>query len=201
MDAIRARILEVVAKYHADNPYLLFMERLDVKNALRLEPAVIDHAIETLIARGDVAADGDRVRLAGHGVAFGEDQKILQDVERVYLDGAFNTPRPDELPEKVGAARKATDRLLHYLLETGVLVEIDENVLLHRDRIAQAEAMIREEIAAKGELISADFRDRLGTTRKFVIPLLDYFDSIGLTIREGSSRVLRKRHTSGGSAS
>ncbi len=201
VDAIRARILEVVAKYHADNPYLLFMERLDVKNALRLEPAVIDHAIETLIARGDVAADADRVRLAGHGVAFGEDQKILQDVERVYLDGAFNTPRPDELPEKVGAARKATDRLLHYLLETGVLVEIDENVLLHRDRIAQAEAMIREEIAAKGELISADFRDRLGTTRKFVIPLLDYFDSIGLTIREGSSRVLRKRHTSGGSAS
>ena len=52
--------------------------------------------------------------------------------------------------------------------------------------------MIRDEIDRHGELISAGFRDRLGTTRKYIIPLLDHFDRVGLTVREGSSRVLRK---------
>ncbi|MBI4618064.1 MAG: selenocysteine-specific translation elongation factor [Planctomycetes bacterium] len=200
MQGARARLLGALADYHRENPYQLFMEELELRNRLAIEVPVLDLALGALLSQGKVVEEGDRVRLASHQVAFsGPERELLDRVERVYLDGRFSTPRQDELPALLGVGAEETGRVIEYLVETGVLASMADNVLLHRDRIREAEALIREEIQAKGELISADFRDRLGTTRKYVIPLLDYFDSAGLTVREGSSRVLKKHHTGGAS--
>jgi selenocysteine-specific elongation factor len=44
-----------------------------------------------------------------------------------------------------------------------------------------------------GQLVIPELRDALGTTRKFLIPILEYLDTCGITIRQGGHRVLKRR--------
>jgi selenocysteine-specific elongation factor len=64
-------------------------------------------------------------------------------------------------------------------------------MLFHRDAIERARQMLTDHIRAKGELQSVDFKYLLNTTRRFAIPLLDYFDRIGVTRAIGHTRYLR----------
>ena len=56
----------------------------------------------------------------------------------------------------------------------------------------EAKKRLLESISRTGFLASSAFKDELGTSRKYAIPLLEHFDEIGLTVREGDGRVLRK---------
>ena len=77
------------------------------------------------------------------------------------------------------------------LLESGILVAVSPEIIFHRDTIEEARELIRGEIQANGQLVSSDFKDRVETTRKYAIPLLEHFDAEGLTVRDGAIRVLK----------
>jgi selenocysteine-specific elongation factor len=79
-------------------------------------------------------------------------------------------------------------------VQRGVLVEVTpDSLTFHREVLEDVRNRIVDEIKTRGELVAADFRDRLGTTRKYIIPLLEHFDKIGLTIRVDNQRFLRER--------
>ena len=59
-----------------------------------------------------------------------------------------------------------------------------------------AEQKVRALFAQKPELTASEIRQELGTTRKYIIPLLNYFDSRGVTQRKGEIRILRQKVTS-----
>lgn len=77
-----------------------------------------------------------------------------------------------------------------YLEDTGIMVAIDEDLYFHRDALRAAKALIREYLEENGSITSGQTRDLLGSSRKFVIPLLKYFDAEGFTVRKGNGRVL-----------
>jgi selenocysteine-specific elongation factor len=58
--------------------------------------------------------------------------------------------------------------------------------------MAAARAALAATFGADGRITPAAFRDRLGTSRKYVVPLLEWFDATGVTVRTGDARVLRK---------
>jgi len=70
-------------------------------------------------------------------------------------------------------------------------VRVDNDLLFHREAIEQAREMLTTFIKKEGGLESVKFKYLLDTTRKFAIPLLDYFDRIGVTRRVGYTRLLR----------
>jgi len=82
------------------------------------------------------------------------------------------------------------EQLREYLEAKGTIVPVSEDLYFHRDAIESAKDLIREYIENNGSITSAEARDLLGSSRKFVIPLLEYFDAQGLTIRKGNRRVL-----------
>jgi selenocysteine-specific elongation factor len=80
--------------------------------------------------------------------------------------------------------------VVHYLQETGVLIRLEENLLMHRDVIRRAQDKVLQHIQEKAELRISELRDILGSSRKYVVPLAEYLDRIGFTKREGEVRVL-----------
>jgi selenocysteine-specific elongation factor len=97
-------------------------------------------------------------------------------------EGADATPlSPDQ----------AQDVFLH-LQETHQLVSIGEDIVFHADRYREAKDLVRREIKKTGPLAAATFKDLLDSTRRYTIPLLEHFDEVGLTRREGDVRVLRE---------
>jgi selenocysteine-specific elongation factor len=99
---------------------------------------------------------------------------------------AAGEPVPPTLPdlEAAGFPRE----LVEAAARRGDLVRISEAVLLTPALVERAEAVIRE---APGGITVSAFRERLGTSRKYALPLLEWFDRRGVTVRRGDIRVPR----------
>jgi len=96
-------------------------------------------------------------------------------------------------PERVAAAahRPDGDEIARYLTERGDLIRVGER-LVHRGLVDRARAAVVEHFRAHPTLKVSELRDILGSSRRAVVPLVEYFDSIGLTVRQGDDRVSGK---------
>jgi len=190
-----ARLIELLDAFHQDNPKKMYCDGIELRNALRIEPVLFERIISGLADEGALIREGGKLRQKGLEMTLSDaEQELYQSLLIVYRDKAFQTPRPDQLPEILDTPQPKIEPMLALAVEQGDLVRLDDRVLLARANFERAMDIVVEDIQAQGELISADFRDKLNTTRKYVIPLLDYFDKIGLTTREGSQRILRREY-------
>lgn len=98
-----------------------------------------------------------------------------------------------DLADRIGADRKVVGKVLARLVSEGELAHIGPDMFVHRNAMAAAESTIRSALtaAAGAPLGAAELRDALGISRKFAIPLLEFFDARGVTKREGEGRVLK----------
>ena len=72
----------------------------------------------------------------------------------------------------------------------GRLVRVSPDIVLTPDVVRKAEAIVRAQAGPPGITVSS-FREALGTSRKYALPILEYFDARGLTRRQGDVRLLR----------
>jgi selenocysteine-specific elongation factor len=78
------------------------------------------------------------------------------------------------------------------LLAQGALVKVGDD-LYRGAQIARIRARLEAHFRERERMTAAEFRDMLGTSRKYAVPLLEWLDSHGVTIRDGDYRRLRKR--------
>ncbi len=85
----------------------------------------------------------------------------------------------------------ASQRALKFLIETGEVVEINAELVMSASSVAQATAQVRTFIAQHGPATVSDLRQALGSSRRIVVPLLEYLDRTFVTVRHGDKRALR----------
>ena len=155
------------------------MPREALRQELRLEADVFDDLVE----RTDgVTEEGAGIRLSGHAVGLSPEQQAQRDrLIKTIEGGGFQPPLAAEL--------QADPALVRSLMESGELVKI-ENFYLTADRAAEARSRVRRRIEDEGPVTVAQIRDLLGTTRKYAVPLCEWLDATGATIRRGDTRAL-----------
>jgi selenocysteine-specific elongation factor len=100
--------------------------------------------------------------------------------------------RPLDPPGRKELARDAAAiQALRFLCETGELVVVSEDLIMNADGIATMKAAITQQLRDEKSATVSALRQATGTTRRVIVPLLEYFDRIGLTKREGDRRSLR----------
>ena len=100
--------------------------------------------------------------------------------------------RPLEPPSrKELAPDAASQRALRFLIETGEVVEISAELVMSAASVAQATAQVRAFIAQHGPATVSELRQALGSSRRVVVPLLEYLDRTFVTLRQGDKRALR----------
>ncbi len=192
LGSARELLLAALAEFHRQNPVRLGMKRAELREKAGRGFAVplFDLVTGELVAEGKVVEEQDRLRLAGHEVRLKPDEQTLFDkVAAQFRDAGFETPSFDDALAL--AQPRLKDRVRVALVETGTLVDVGEGVVMHRDAIAEARKRIVTLFGRKPELTASEIRQDLGTSRKYAIPLLNYFDSHGLTQRKGEVRILR----------
>ncbi len=187
----RTAVLSALERFHADNPMRLGIKRPELRARAGLAAVLFEAVIAELAAAGVVIVEGDKVRRAGHELKLSPAEQKLFDRTAEAFRAAGLAP-PGLAEALAGVERKLAERVRTALLETGTLVDVGESVVLHREAIAAAEATVLRLFATKAELSASEIRQALTTTRKILIPLLNYFDSRGLTQRKGDVRVLKK---------
>jgi len=78
--------------------------------------------------------------------------------------------------------------MIRLLVDAGSVLRLDRKVAMHRDAVAAAEKVVLGLFAKATSFETVQFRDALNVSRKFAVPLLDYFDTVKLTVRSGSRR-------------
>jgi selenocysteine-specific elongation factor len=199
--ALLGKVEEALRAFHGGHPLAEGMDRVELRTASGASKPVFDAALEALEAAGRVQAAGALARLPGFSVGLSAaEQAALAELERRFRDGGAKPPSAEEACAGLDPARAPA--LYRLLVQRGVLVEVLKgDIVFHREALERIRGEVVAEIREKGELQPSPFRERIGTTRKYLIPLLEYFDKMGLTVRQENARVLREhgRGAKGGS--
>ncbi len=189
----RDAVVRTLEKFHQANPVRLGMKRpeLRAKAATVFSVPLFEAVVAELVKEGKLVVENDRFRLSSHQVRLKpEEQEVFDKAEGRFREGGFSPPGLNDV--LAGVNHRLSERVKTALFETGVLVELGESVVFHREVVAQARERIVNLFRTKDELTASEIRKELGTTRRYVIPLLNHFDSAGLTQRKGDKRVLRR---------
>jgi selenocysteine-specific elongation factor len=178
--------------FHAQSPDSPGAAGDELRQAAGLEKAVAEALIAQLKREGRVVETGGRLAAAEHRPRFrGEDAGQLEAIEAWFRRQAMNPPTGEELAAAMRLAKPAIDRLLKLLCEHGRLVRVANDLLFHHEAIDRARELLVAQLRKEGQLESVKFKYLLDTSRKFAIPLLDYFDRTGVTRRVGYTRYLK----------
>lgn len=120
----------------------------------------------------------------------GADEKILLAIVRQLQDAGFQPPSVEALAAKASTDRKRIERLATLAVALGDLVRIDSKTYLHTEVELTLRETVARQIQASGGITVSEIREALGSSRKFVVPLLEYLDRVGYTRRVGDQRVL-----------
>jgi selenocysteine-specific elongation factor len=120
------------------------------------------------------------------------EQRFLHDVESLFKDHPFDPPGPTEIADRVRITAAQFQRVLRILMEQQRLVRIGQDRHFHAEAVAVAREKLVACIKANEGLESVKFKYLLDMSRKYAIPLLAYFDKIGLARRAGYARSLRR---------
>lgn len=192
LDGAKQELSRALEALHDARPVSLGFPKAELFKHLKSARLLTTRALDDLMACGRVVSGQAGLFLPERITSLPPaKQKLADTMETIYRDAAFVTPRPDELPEKAGAPAAVLAPILEHLIQRGILVKIDEKVILHADHLAASRAMLTSYIESMGSMTSGTFKGLLETTRKYAIPILEYWDEQKLTKRNGNERVLR----------
>jgi selenocysteine-specific elongation factor len=165
---------------------------LEVGMALEAARATLDldaRSFDELVAQTPgIIEEGRFVRRASHRVRLSPEHERQREELLTQLSGSgFAPPLTADLP--------ASAEVLRALSDTGEVVRVGD-FYLAQERAVEAQARVRDFIEQEGSATVAQIRDLLGTTRKYAVPLCEWLDASGITIRRGDVRVLGPRASS-----
>ncbi len=180
-----AEILEALAAYHTSRAWRRGMPQGEWLTLVRrVGGAASDLLLERLSGRVEV--EEGFVRLPHHRPHLDADQAQAVDRLRSWLErSGLEGPARSEVHRVLGPLAEVA---VQVLLDSGEAVELRE-LVYSRTALDRAEERVAQALQAQGPLTVAAVRDVLGTSRKYVLPLLEYLDTRGVTRRQGEVRV------------
>lgn len=200
LQTLQANVTAILEAYHAKNPLKPGMpkEEIPAQTDRPVDPKLLHAVLRRLADDGIVVMEKEWVRLEGHkGDLSPEEKAIRERLEEIYRKAGLQPPFfKDVAAELPGTARRHKD-VLEWMLNQGRLVKVKEDLFFHADAIADLQERLVAFLHEHGEISAAQFKEMTQTSRKYTIPLLEYFDGQRLTIRIGDVRRLRESKTAG----
>jgi selenocysteine-specific elongation factor len=189
-DAQRS-IARSLAEFHQSHPIESGVERDALRRAAGLDDAaVFDAALQEALRAGAVLSHGAIIAAPGHAPQPAPTQlDALAQLRTVFEHAGLELTAPEALPAAL-ARRADLSSLIRFLEREGSLVRAAPGLWMGAEAASRGVAAIRTQLPPGQPLGVAQFRDVLGLSRKHLLPLLEYFDAIGITRRMGDERVL-----------
>ncbi len=182
--------------YHKANPLKAGMPKEELKSKFpaALGQRFFNLLLTQMVKDNSVVQEEDMIRLSGHAVALQIDQKEVREKLLATYGGAGLTPPYFKaLCETLEYDFKSARTVLDHLVEEGVITKVKEDLYFAADTVESLKKQLVDFLLEHGEITTPQFKDMTQATRKYVIPLIEYFDSRNVTIRVGDTRHLRNK--------
>lgn len=193
---IQNKVQTCISNYHRNYPLKPGIPKEELKT--KLPPTIGNKTFLITLGQmnkaGLIKLEEDIVFLADHKVTLAVDQEDLKNkILFTYLDGGLTPPYFKEVCRELDAPVETAKEVLALLINENRLTKVKEDLYYHQKHLEQLKGELVDFLVSNGEITTPQFKDMTGASRKYVIPLIEYFDSIQLTIRVGDIRKLRRR--------
>jgi selenocysteine-specific elongation factor len=186
-NALREKAIQMVEAYHKNAPLRRGIPREELKSRLKLQPRVFNALVKKLVAENALVEAGSALAAVGHEITFDSAQQaVVEKLMRRFAQSPFSPPSVKESQAEAG------EDVVNALVELGEFKQLTPDVIFRTDDYEQMVAKVRTFITKNGQITVADARDLFDSSRKYMLALLEHLDAIGVTIRDGDFRKLRK---------
>jgi len=191
ISSLKEQILDTLKAFHKGNPLKMGTDETHLKTLLgkNINPLLVTAALSSLRNEKAVKVTDNKLSLANFKIQVStQDKGIADKIEGLFLKAGFTPPSIEEVCAKYGASSKS---VIPLLIEQKKIIEVEKGLCFHTIILDKLKENIREYIKKQGTISVAQFRDITKTSRKYAVPLLEYFDAIHFTKRTGDVRILQ----------
>ena len=195
LQASLARTRAALEGHFAANTHRSLVDVRDLRRATGYDADFLDPLLLELSRAGEIVVEaGGMIRRKGAAELDPAAAALKERVLAALAAARFQTPFVADLVQQLAASEKDILRVLQHACDAKDAVAITKGeYYLPAALLAESREAIVANCGKHGSLDIPSLRDALGTTRKWIIPLLEHHDSAGLTIRQGANRVLKRR--------
>jgi selenocysteine-specific elongation factor len=180
-------------EFHQRSPMRTGLAKEELRTKL---PAEVDMKLFQILINGfiqskEVILEKDKLRLPEHQISSADEKGLVKRVEEAILRGGLQPPSLKELSEEWSEEEEAVQAIIEHLVHDGVLVKIKSGMYFHRVHFENLKGELINFLKSHKEITTSQFKELTGASRKYAIPLIEYFDQIKLTLRLGEKRVMR----------
>jgi selenocysteine-specific elongation factor len=194
--------LEAVIAHHRQEPLSRGLARETLRERFFSHaPSEVFRAVVTQLEQdGKLVSEKELVRASDHNLDLsGVDERLRDRLAEIYETAGLASPSLDEVfarAEVLPAQRPHARKIFQLLIDSGTLIRVQGDLFFHQQVLNRLQQKLYEYAESHGSDRTIDvaaFKDLAGVSRKYAIPLLEYFDSQRVTLRQGDRRVISRQ--------
>jgi len=188
-NAVHEKILQTVESYHQNYPLRRGIPREELKSRLKLSARAFNSLMTNYVSHNILKDSNNSLAKPEHEIRFDNGSQVkVQELMRRFEQNPYSPPSVKDLRQAdVG------EEILNALIELNELVAVSPEVIFRKRDYDFIVAKICQTIEENGKVSLAEVRDLFNTSRKYAQALLEHLDAIGVTMRDGDYRKLRKK--------
>jgi len=191
MQKTRDKLISALEAFHKANPLVGGISKEELREKLGLHQIVMEAMLAQLTRDKKAEILGEQVRLAGRGVELkDEEAKAKAQIEKAFADAGLKVPLMKEVLDKLPVDKARAQKLVTLLLRDRVLIKLADDLVFHHTALQGLRQLMATQKAKTPKIDVPTFKDLIGVTRKYAIPLLEYLDQQRITRRVGDERII-----------
>ena len=195
-DRLKEETSIYLGSYHRANPLKTGMPKEELRSKFPgLQGSkLFNLTLNQMIKDKEIVSEENTVRLTSHTVSLGVDQADIRErILDAYRKNGLTPPYFKELIKTINVELSRAKDVLMLLVDEGMIVKVKEDLYFHSKAVQELQQKLVDFLMSHEEMTTPQFKEMTGVSRKYLIPLIEYFDDQNVTIRIGDIRKLRNR--------
>ncbi len=192
LNRIRERIQAWLKEYHHQYPLRSGYSREDLRSRFfsKINARRFNLIVKYLEEQGGLISVHNNLALPGHCPQPGPREEALIDgITGAMEKDLFSPPSLGDIKTLLAADENAFNEVVSYLVDNGRLVKINQDMVFSAQAVEVGKELLQGYFTENKELTLAAARDLFNTSRKYALPLIEYYDRVRFTKRMGDIRV------------
>lgn len=193
LQATRAKILATITQFHRENPLTPAIEKANLLATLKIDTRLGSFLLDDLIRSKLLKTVDEGYALPNFEPVLNDrQQELLNVIEMTVAQAGLMPPTIEELAAQYQLSQAELRALLNLLVLNGKITILDKVFPFHQQALSAARNTIVEFLRKNGSGTVSALKSCMNISRKWTLPILNYFDQQGVTIRDGELRRLRE---------
>ena len=193
IDDVKDKSKMLLQEFHRKNSLKYGMQKEEYKIKIfgkTIKQKVFDEILK-ILGKDLISFDLNLVWLKDFKVVFNKKQDLLKnEIYKIYGDARFQPARPDDVIKQFSRDESDAKAVFAALVDMKMLIKINDEIYITKTNLETAKENLISYIEKNKQITAGEFRDLIGASRKYAVPVLEYFDSIKLTKRIEDKRIL-----------